>query len=89
MFDVSLIRVKAPGMIAVVASVRSVVERGFERRQECVFLRDFATVISPFFAIGFGLRKLSPSLPGASCIRFSGAKLLGKRAVKCNHGMNV
>ncbi len=62
MSHVSRIGVKAPGMIAVMAPVGSGVKRGFERPQESVFLLDFATAISPFSGIGFGLRKLSPSM---------------------------
>jgi DNA end-binding protein Ku len=59
---VSRIGVKAPGMIAVMAPVRSGVKRRFERPQECGFLLDFATAVSPFSGIGLGLRKLSPSM---------------------------
>jgi hypothetical protein len=59
---VSRIGVKAPGMIAVMAPVGSGVKRGFERPQECGFLLDFATAVSPFSGIGLGLRKLSPSM---------------------------
>lgn len=62
MQPVSRIGVKAPGMIAVIAPVGSVVKRGFERPQECGFLLDFATAFSPFSGIGLGLRKLSPSM---------------------------
>lgn len=58
----SRIGVKAPGMIAVMAPVGSGVKRGFERPQECGFLLDFATAVSPFSGIGLGLRKLSPSM---------------------------
>ena len=60
--QVSRIGVKAPGMIAVMAPVGSGVKRGFERPQECGFLLDFATAVSPFSGIGLGLRKLSPSM---------------------------
>ena len=62
MLTVSRIGVKAPGMIAVMAPVGSGVKRGFERPQECGFLLDFATAVSPFSGIGLGLRKLSPSM---------------------------
>lgn len=61
-YEVSRIGVKAPGMIAVMAPVRSGVKRRFERPQECGFLLDFATAFSPFSGIGLGLRKLSPSM---------------------------
>ena len=72
----SRIGVKAPGMIAVMAPVRSGVKRRFERPQEGGFLLDFATAVSPFSGIGLGLRKLSPSMtmryPAQQGIRFSG-----------------
>ena len=58
----SRIGVIEPGMIAVMAPVGSGPKREFERSQECGFLPDFATAVSPFSGIGLGLRKLSPSM---------------------------
>jgi hypothetical protein len=49
-------------MIGVMRPPEMAPKRDFEGTQECVFLPDFATAFSLFSGIGFGLRKLSPSM---------------------------
>ncbi|MGF6979995.1 hypothetical protein QFZ94_008512 [Paraburkholderia sp. JPY465] len=58
----SRIGVIEPGMIGVMRPPGMAPKRDFEGTQECVFLPDFATAFSLFSGIGFGLRKLSPSM---------------------------
>jgi hypothetical protein len=59
---VSRIGVIEPGMIGIMRPLRMAPKRDFEGIQECGFLPDFATAFSLFSGMGFGLRKLSPSM---------------------------